>query len=213
VAAQNLAASRVYDVFVFNNGGTPTFDFYDASSEPQHMPDTTAGNIGVEVRNSNPSGSPTPDSTRTFVGKIATTATPNFQAQGVGVISWFGRRPLAAGGGTISSATTTSATLVELNTGARASFLAFSGSVIISCAAAYFTTSNSSDNVGFGFLLDGTASTLVQRSASTVACPVGLSSPVSIISEGQHYVTPGGEVAGGATGTFVGFGVTVQTFG
>ena len=107
VSNSNLAASTAYLVYLFNNGGAPALDFWPLSGG--HVTDSSAGNIGVEVR----SNSGSPDSTRTLVGAVLTNASGQFQNSSsvAGVASWFNRRQLIAftsiAGSTNSTATTT----------------------------------------------------------------------------------------------------------
>ena len=92
-AASNLAASTTYLVYAVDNGaGTGTLipDFYAVADG--HMTDTTAGNIGIEIRKTNLGA---PDPSRTLIGMVSTDAGSRFNdADGLRtVLSWFnGRR-------------------------------------------------------------------------------------------------------------------------
>ena len=205
VAAQNLASSTVYDVFIFNNSGTLTFDFWSTTTGV-HMTDTSAGNIGIEVR----SNSGTPDSTRSYIGKIATNATPNFQVQGIGVISWF-RQELLSLVGANESGTATTTSYTEISSAARISFLSFGVNaidLILSSGAASVT----GGTFTLSWAIDGAAvglqSVTTLTSASTV--PVLTS---SALAEGSHYGTLFGKASSTQTGTISNFALNVKCWG
>src|SRR5215831_7881887 len=63
VAAQNLAANTVYLVYLFDNAGTLTADFWTPAAGP-HATSSTAGNVGTEIRSG--------DNTRSLIGIIRT---------------------------------------------------------------------------------------------------------------------------------------------
>lgn len=110
VAANPLVASTLYYVYLFNNSGTLTLDFRTGANSG-HMTDTTAGNVGVEVRNNGGS----PDSSRTFVGMIRTDSSAHFQDSITQrfLANWFNRQVRAVkvttGGGNATSNTTMTA--------------------------------------------------------------------------------------------------------
>ncbi|GEM_PF-2210994 len=110
VGSSNLAASTAYLVYLFNNGGTLALDFWPIAGG--HVTDTSAGNVGVEVR----SNSGTPDSTRTLVGAVLTNGSAQFQANSgaiIGVANWFNRRRFAVS--SAYSASTSSTSVVALS--------------------------------------------------------------------------------------------------
>jgi len=74
----SAAVSTTYWVFLFNNGGTPTCDVYDSAhlGSGHHVQDTTAGNVGVEVRQTTGSAV---DPTRTLIGMMLSTSGPAWQ--------------------------------------------------------------------------------------------------------------------------------------
>src|SRR5579883_2093568 len=109
VSSSNLAASTAYLVYLFNNGGTPALDFWPLSGG--HVTDTSAGNVGVEVR----SNSGSPDSTRTLVGAVLTNGSGQFQSNVgavIGVANWFNRRTTVPG--LLINASTSSTTIVQV---------------------------------------------------------------------------------------------------
>jgi hypothetical protein len=113
VAAQALAASTLYYVYLFVNSGTLTLDFWTTT----HLTDTTAGNVGVEVRSNGGS----PDSTRSLVGMIATDASAHFVDSQTSrtVLNWFNRQNKIFIGANTNGATTASTSFAELSSSAR----------------------------------------------------------------------------------------------
>jgi hypothetical protein len=101
-ASQNLAASTLYYVYLFNNSGTLTVNF----STTGHATDTTAGNVGTEVMSGN--------NAYTLIGMVYTNSSSQFGGATL-IASWFNRQ-----GKTISGAvpnnTTTSTTKVAFGT-------------------------------------------------------------------------------------------------
>jgi hypothetical protein len=206
VASQNLAANTVYDVFVYSNAGTVTFDFWNASTPAQHMTDTTAGNVGVEVRNANPTGSATPDSTRTYVGKIATNAVPNFQLQSVGVISWFNRKNQAISVANASAFTATTDVLTELTSTLRCTFLTFGDETVrFDAWSGNFYSDNVGNSAYFNIGIDG-ATVAVAPFGGSTTLTTGQGGSVSgelVLAEGQHYSTIiAANALSGHTGTY-----------
>ncbi len=109
VGATGLAASTAYLVYLFNNGGTLALDFWPIAGG--HVTDTSAGNVGVEVR----SNSGSPDSTRTLVGAVLTNGSGQFQSNVgavIGVANWFNRRTTVPG--LLINASTSSTTIVQV---------------------------------------------------------------------------------------------------
>lgn len=109
LANTGLTAGTLYYVYIYNNAGTLTLE----ASVTGHSTDTSAGNLGVEVK--------TGDNTRTLVGMtflIDNGGTPEFKDENGYrlVASWFNRRsrPVRAERSTLSSSTSTS--LVEIST-------------------------------------------------------------------------------------------------
>lgn len=191
VAAQTLSASTVYLVCVFNNAGTLTLDFLTTLT---HAPDTTAGNIGVEVA--------TGLTTRTVVGMIRTNATPNFVNSVTQrfVISWFQRRDLALLNGFTANRTTTSATYVELNSEIRCEFLTWADEAVTLAMDAIASGSTADDRY-LAISIDASttpedAQTFV-GSASTIS--QGLALVKGSLTEGYRFATLLGSIGGGAT--------------
>lgn len=109
-ANQNLVLNTLYYVYLFSNSGTPTIDF----STTGYAQDTTAGNIGVYIKNSNPS--------RSLIGMVYVDGSSHFNDTLVlrNVASWFNRQPKSWTGASSGGATAAgSGTLSELMTACR----------------------------------------------------------------------------------------------
>jgi hypothetical protein len=192
----NLAASTVYLVYVKDNGsGVLVPDLFPLAAGT-HMTDTTAGNVGVEVR----SAGGTPDSTRTLVGMVATDASSHFNdADGLRtVLSWFNRRRKASRTQPSSAPTTSSTTPVELATSIRGSFLVWAGDVVDFSIAGIYTSgaTNSEPITSIGF--DGTTPDIAVVSAQAYQAGAAGSCAVAGtregLAEGLHYATVLGSV-------------------
>lgn len=204
VAGQAVAASTLYYVYAFISSGAITLDFRTGTGSG-YMPDTTAGNIGVEVRNN----SGTPDSTRTLVGMVYTNAGASFQdiaASGsvCGVLSWFNRRERFVNGAGTASSTSTSGSLGEITTGSRIYFLCWADdppTIVVDGNASNSSVATITGAIG----IDGsqqTSGSVVTATSTLANAQCGLSTTaMQVLSEGWHYATPFGAVSSG-TGTF-----------
>jgi hypothetical protein len=112
VAGQNLAASTTYYVGVGIVAGVMTLGFFSKASY-SHLPDTTAGNVGVEVISSG--GAPV--SGWSLVGMAQTSASSVFQEdqRTQGVISWFNKRPIQLVSGVVNAVLGTSNAEISTN--------------------------------------------------------------------------------------------------
>jgi hypothetical protein len=77
-AGQNLAASTLYYVYLFNNAGTLTIDY----SATAYATSATAGNVGMQIKSG--------DDTRTLIGLVFTNASSQIVLENV--ISWFNKK-------------------------------------------------------------------------------------------------------------------------
>ena len=193
VAGQNLAANTAYLV-ALNAAGT--LEFWAVATG--HFPDTTAGNIGVEVITGHPD--------KTLVGMVYTNASAQFSvsASYLGVISWFNRRALSVTGTNTAGAGTASTSFVELTTSARIFFCAWAEEVvdIRGVGQCYNNTSGNSagmqiglDNVQVGYG-GGMYASIGGQNSFTGAHFTGS------VSEGAHYATPFGAIANAGGGFF-----------
>lgn len=197
VASQNLIANQLYDVFMFNNAGSPAFDFWPTTGN-SHITDTTTGNVGIEVRNN--SGSP--DSTRSYIGKVLMNATPAFQLQGVGVISWFNRKNIQLPSiSSVSTFTTSSTAFVEISTTLRLPFLCFDNDAVILTSGGLMNSNTSAATVAFGIGKNGAVQfgnaffSYAEGTSQNVGSPVPA---VAFFPEGSNFATPVGSISSGA---------------
>jgi hypothetical protein len=156
VAAQALAPSTNYYIYAFNNAGALALDFWTFAAGP-HMTDTTAGNIGVEVR----SNGGVPDSTRTLVGQCLTDASSHINDTSVlrTLRSWFDRRQKTILGAPQSS-TSAASGFVEANVSGRVSASIWAGEAVTlhTGGSLNVNLANGSSSVGIG--MDGSSSIL-----------------------------------------------------
>lgn len=187
---QNLAASTLYYVYLFNNAGVLTVDY----SMTSHASDTAAGNVGIEIKSG--------DNTRSLIGMVYTNSSSQFSDSGANrlVASWFNRRQKMGAGNFTANRTTTSNTLVELNSEIRVSVLTWGADAIVAHGD-ISTHTNASGNVTTGaFGLDsgltafGGAHGASLQSAASIN--MNMSAPYSP-TEGFHFVTVLGSISSG----------------
>jgi hypothetical protein len=188
----SLSASTLYYAYLFNNAGTLTLEL----STTTHATDTTAGNVGVEIKSG--------DASRTLVGAVKTNASSQFQEDSANlfVASWFNRRLRRARSGTIGGSTT-STTLVEIAAGLRVSFLSWAGEETLVCSSGAAHVSAPGFAVA-GIGLDATNASSSALGVSSTTTDATVSNMVTtVFSEGAHFATSIGDVSVGTiTGTF-----------
>jgi hypothetical protein len=197
--ASNLANATFYYVYAFINSGTVTADFRTDGNG--HMPDTTSGNVGTEVRVS--SGT-TPDPTRTLIGMVYTGSSAFVNMQ---TASWYNRKPKTATTNFTANRTTTSATFAELNSEIRNAFVAWADSAVDVRVSG--TSSNSTGANGFGAGLsfnggtvEANATALAYNASNNVSIYWSVSEMKTGLTEAQNnYAT----LFGAAPGTTVTF--------
>lgn len=190
---QNLIASTLYYVYLFSNAGTPTIDF----STTAYAQDTTAGNIGVFIKNSTPS--------RSLIGMVFVDASAHFNDTLVlrNVASWFNRQPKPWSGGTATSATG-SATLVELNTSARIEGVTWADSLPLVGMAGSALINTQFATAEYNIGRDGAVTTVFSQNIALTAPQANTSGPITGTggdnpSEGHHFWTPLAKVDGGGS--------------
>lgn len=191
-----LVAATLYYIYAYMSSGTMTLE----ASTTAYTVDTTAGNIGVEVK--------TGDNTRTHVGMAYMGAgSPGIFQAGLLVMSRFNKVMKEGKTTFTTNRTTTSATYAELNSEIRNSFIIYSGDPMEFTTSGTGYNSSGVTNVLAGLGIDST--TVNQDAQSTQTTPAG-GAPGDIgfngmaigLSEGLHYATLLGKVNGG-TGTFI----------
>lgn len=197
LAATSLTPGTLYYIYAFMSGPTMTLE----ASTTGHATDSTTG---VEIKSG--------DATRTLVGMARPITGPAW-ADSITqrfVRSWFNRKPEAMRKAFTAIRSTSSTSLVEVNTEVRCEWLQWSdevptaniqGSTNISTSGIYTNTAIGWDGTADANTLNSTTSTTgVYYNCSTGAPKEGL-------SEGYHYATIMGSVSAAATG-FWGSGVS-----
>jgi len=194
VAAQALANSTTYNVYVFNNAGTLTLDF----STTARAADTTAGNEGTQIKSGDP--------TRTLVGKVYTAASgPQFSDTATyrGVLSWFNRLQRVAQLYTNGNATSNNAAWVDVST--PTNFLSWGDSDYLFNAGGVLSI-NAVSSAYLQINLDN--ATLILPGGNLYTCP-GTSYNVATShtvyyrpTEGRHFITVQGQVIGTCTASY-----------
>lgn len=190
VPGQALAASTLYYVYLFDNGGALALDF----STTAHALDTaTPGNIGVEIKSGG--------AARTLVGMVWTNASSQFSAPAT--LSWFNRARNVFKTALAADVTTSSQTLVELNTALRIDFCNWSNDVPLASLSGNCSPSISA-TIATEILRDGTtrlAATAMTTSGPgwLAACAVPPAGDGTDFPQGKHQVTVRGAVLGGGT--------------
>lgn len=146
IANTGLVASTLYRAYAFVSSGVVALEL----SATTHVTDTTAGNVGVEIKSG--------DTSRTLVGLVWTGAgTPGTFVVPTGLnqlcINWFNRRTLAlAGTGTV--ATTTSTTVVAVGASSTCSFLSWTDEDVYLTVSGTVSNTTGADSVGIQVVLD-----------------------------------------------------------
>lgn len=213
-SGQNLAASTAYYVSASMVSGTMTLQFW-ALGTYSHAPDTTAGNVGVEVIWTT-GGSPAPITGQTLVGMVQTNASAQFQS-GLLALSWFNRHDKSTTGNA-SGLQTGAYSYADLGSAAHVPFLVWGDE----CAIAEtdgFAGSNTGAGTATAIGVDSSSniggSTNGQGTTGSTACSITCEGFFSGLSEGLHTAIVFGLVTSGsgATGTWSVVSNKVQTRG
>lgn len=182
VANQNLTASTLYYVYVFNNGGILTGDF----SVTGHSTSTTSGNVGSEIK--------TGDDSRTLIGLIYTNASNQFSDAPATryVRSWVNRKRISFSATTSAAITNTSyVVLITI------SFVCFNDEALDFRDTGYCYNSGAYANWN-ALYLDGTSLGLAMGSSPGANSSTGIVAVWAQQStEGQHKLDGRGYVSGG----------------
>jgi hypothetical protein len=167
-----------------------------------HMTDPVTG---VECLNTTPQGTATADNTKTLVGMARVVAGPAFADSTTQrfVMSWFNRAGKSAVSSTATNTSTSSLTLVELNTASRVEFLSWADETAVMKVIGSAASNTVGDGFAVGVGFDGpNAGTGLQGIASVANTMIGVSSFAEfLVVEGYHYETPLGEAVTGGTAT------------
>ena len=180
LAATGMAATTLYYIYAFMSGGAMTLE----ASTTGHV----TGTDGMEIKAG--------DATRTLVGMAWASAAATWGASAGDVANWFNRAPTAVRGNFTAARSTTSNSLVEINSEIRCNFLSWGG---VSSASFNGVVSNSGSgqNILTGISLNGGAASDAQtqsvNAGSIAAC--GITGFISM-PEGRNYLTITGATSG-----------------
>jgi hypothetical protein len=197
-SGQNLVANTGYYVSVREVSGTLTLAFW-LQSTYSHAPDTTAGNVGVEVITL--SGAPI--STDTLVGQIFTITGPAYEPQVVR--SWLSKIPVAIIGGTVSGVSTSSTTPVDLSPSLHISWLGWANERTDLTVVGVSLTTAADIGANVQLSIDSAAVGVVQTAtppANSADMPVCLRFVTTGLSEGIHTAGALGSTGPSTTATF-----------
>lgn len=181
----NLVAGITYLVCAYNNAGTPALGFYTTLS---HTQDTTAGNVGVEIATGNPNLS--------VVGMVFINNSTQFEDSTAwrGVCSWFNRRNKVLGGAGTGGQTSTSSTVAEILTSARAYFCAWAEDELYAGVTGGIYSTGGSGSIASQLGVDGAVVgyPVFQTLGNANWWAPGSGTYVAQLSDGTHYITPMG---------------------
>lgn len=202
VSGQNLAANFQYFVYLFDNAGTLTMDF---STTAPAVDATTGLKIKTGV------------ASRLLVGQVKMNgSTPGqFQTPAL-VLSWYKRRGIRASASFTTARTTTSTTIVEINSEIQVKFLSWAEEAVLANFDGFGSNSNANVAILTKITLDGVVTEIADILVTT---PVtgdyrdnfSLAGAADV-TEGYHYATIGGYV-GANTGSWIAGTLTVLTQG
>lgn len=198
VGGSDLASNANYLVALNQSNG---LEFWTLGTG--HSPSSTAGNIGVEII--------TGHNDKTLVGMIRTNASAQFQiANGfLFVLNWFNRRVRRSRTVFTGNPTTSSTSIVELDTSIRNNFICWSDDFPLFSVSGTATAGASSQLAVTGIGFDGTTPELESALYSGMHTSTEGSSTVGSISfsgikngltEGNHYATVLGAASFGSVG-------------
>ena len=194
-----VAADAFYYIYAYMSGVTMTLE----ASTTARATSTTAGNKGVEIKSG--------DDTRTLVGAAYNQSDAWFDTYNLrSVMSWFNRKPRSSRSWLTANRTTTSASLAEIHTEARAHFICWADEAISASACGNASNSSAFQPTSMAIGWDGVAVFGgVAAQANTTATAINSLACSSVAAAGQlteaalHYVTIGVTVPAG-TGTYTG---------
>lgn len=202
LALGTLTSGKPYDVYCYDNSGTPTLEFLVWTNDTTRAT-ALAYQDGVLVKSG--------DSTRRYIGTFYTTATTTTEDSTSKryLVNYYHRVARNLFGFFTTNRATTSASFVELNPEIRCNFLSIGEDACIASAAgsAFMSLLSSSAYIAIGY--DGTTaeegSNLLNGSTNITCIGLGNS---RLIASGKHYATVLGNISGGQTLTVNG-GATV----
>jgi hypothetical protein len=202
LASGTFSAATFYYIYAFQTAGVVSLE----NSTTGHVTDTTAGNVGVEIKSG--------DATRTLVGAAQLNGGGVFEDSDTNrlVISWFNRQLKRVENTFSTVRTTASTTAVELHAEIRCNFLCWVDDALrISANGSTFNSAAGTNNTGIG--IDGLTVDGVTSAQATTYIPLGLNESRTFLTENvAHYATLVGYVSA-STGSWVGANVNCKLSG
>ena len=197
LAPTALTPGSAYYIYAKQTAGVISLE----ASATAYVIDTTSGNIGVAIKNGDP--------TRSLVGQWLVATGPTWSTVAVQGLSWFNRKTKSAQTNFIGSPATGSPAFVELSTSIRNSFLVWSGEEVRFDASGSVAVSGVSSgsfvttSVGFDGTTNEKASSIYENYAADTVGTIGFGGSKPGLSEALHYLTLLGLISSG-TGTWAG---------
>jgi hypothetical protein len=202
VAAANtgLTGSTRYYVYAFINAGALTLEL----SATGHATDTTAGNVGTEIKNGDPS--------RTLVGMVWCLAgTPGtFADTPVNrfVRTWFNRQRMALRGNPSGSNVVLGTSAAEISSAMRLFWVGWADDVVQINANTFYYGTTAGSIINFTIYYDGSIAAPNSSVANSTGGGQVLPLPVSdalTLAEGMHYATVFGSNSSGSASAYNSF--------
>jgi len=196
ISNASLSANTLYRVYMFDSAGTSTLEL----STTARATDTA---YGVEIKSG--------DATRTLVGMIRTNASSQFvdSATQIFAVSWYNRKGKSGTQTLSTDKTTTSSSIVELDTTRRMEFISWSDTDVVISGQIGGGNSVVAAFVDTALSLDGSAVTtdiLFHQYYSTIAnnavIQTGGVVRTRVVTEGYHYVALYASIGGAGTGNW-----------
>lgn len=198
-------------------------NFYIYATKSAGVVNALAASTTVPVQDANTGiYHKTGDATQTLVGMARTITGPAWvdTAAQRFVRSWFNDPGISARNSLASDTTTTSASLVELNSGRKAEFLLWAGEPFLITQSAHAKNNTNGTDSATATGIDGTAaaSNMTTKFSTATATidgknDAGISAAADPVAEGYHYATLLAAVTAGTGTWFAGSGISVFTGG
>lgn len=208
LAATSLAVDTNFYIYATKSAGVVNALAASATAPAQDA------NTGIYYK--------TGDTTQVLIGLARTITGPAWvdTAAQRFVRSWFNDPGISARNSLASDTTTTSASLVELNSGKRAEFLLWAGEPFLIAQSAFAKNNTNGTDSTTATGIDGTAaaSNMITKFSTATATidgknDAGISAAADPVAEGYHYATLLAAVTGGTGTWFAGSGISVFTGG
>jgi hypothetical protein len=190
IANGTFSASTFYYIYAFQSAGVVTLE----NSTTTHATDTTAGNVGVEIKSG--------DNTRTLVGCAITDGSSNFFDTDTQrwTLSWFNRQPKRLRNNFTAARSTVSTTFVEINTEIRVNFLAWADD-LPSFVATGQVSGSTTNITAAAISIDGVAPSATVNGTGPQIVPFSTHWAQAVTEGANHYATVFGGTTSG-TGNF-----------